>query len=71
MFILNGVVRRLLDKKTFGNPDVSRYISQNFYAVKFNAEGNEEIFFMIKNFLIQIIIQIEKVEIQPMISPSF
>ena len=28
---------RLLDKKTFGNPDVSRYISQNFYAVKLNA----------------------------------
>ena len=35
---------RLLDKKNF-NPDVSRYISQNFYAVKFNAEGNEEIIF--------------------------
>ena len=32
---------RLLDKKTFGNPDVSRYISQNFYAVKFNAEGED------------------------------
>ncbi len=41
---------RLLDKKTFGNPDVSRYISQNFYAVKFNAEGNEEIFFYDKKF---------------------
>ena len=37
---------RLLDKKTFGNPDVSRYISQNFYAVKFNAEGNSEFFFL-------------------------
>ena len=24
---------RLLDKKTFGNPDVSRYISQNFVPV--------------------------------------
>ena len=41
---------RLLDKKTFGNPDVSRYISQNFYAVKFNAEGNEEILFYNKKF---------------------
>ena len=41
---------RLLDKKTFGNPDVSRYISQNFYAVKFNAEGNEEIIFYDKKF---------------------
>ena len=62
---------RLLDKKTFGNPDVSGYISQNFYAVKFNAEGDEEIFFMIKVFQIQITIQTEKVEIQLMISPSF
>ena len=41
---------RLLDKKTFGNPDVSRYITQNFYAVKFNAEGNEEIIFYDKKF---------------------
>ena len=41
---------RLLDKKTFGNFDVSRYISQNFYAVKFNAEGEEEIFFYDKKF---------------------
>ena len=41
---------RLLDKKTFGNPDVSSYISQNFYAVKFNAEGNEEIIFYDKKF---------------------
>ena len=35
---------KFLDKKTFGNPDVARYISQNFYAVKFNAEGDENIF---------------------------
>ena len=41
---------RLLDKKTFGNPDVSRYITQNFYAVKFNAEGDEEIFFYDKKY---------------------
>ena len=41
---------RLLDKKTFGNLDVSRYISQNYYAVKFNAEGDEEIFFYDKKF---------------------
>ena len=37
---------RLLDKKTFGNPDVSRYISQNFYAVKFNAEGERRNIFL-------------------------
>lgn len=36
---------KLLDKKTFGNRDVARYISEYYYAVKFNAEGNEEIAF--------------------------
>lgn len=34
---------KLLDKNTFQNPDVSRYIIENYYAVKFNAEGLEEI----------------------------
>ena len=33
---------KLLDKKTFANRDVARYISEHYYAVKFNAEGNEE-----------------------------
>lgn len=36
---------KLLDKKTFQNPDVSKYISEHYYAVKFNAEGQEEINF--------------------------
>ena len=36
---------KLLDKNTFQNPDVSRYISTHYYAVKFNAEGQEEINF--------------------------
>ena len=36
---------KLLDKNTFQNPDVSRYISEHFYAVKFNAEGNDVIKF--------------------------
>jgi thioredoxin-related protein len=34
---------KMLDKNTFQNPDVAKYINQNFYAVKFNAEGNERI----------------------------
>ena len=34
---------KLLDKNTFGNPDVSAYINENYYAVKFNAEGNQTI----------------------------
>ena len=45
---------KLLDKNTFQNPDVSRYISEHFYAVKFNAEGTEEITFIIKNLQTQI-----------------
>jgi len=30
---------KLMDKKTFSNTDVINYINENFYAVKFNAEG--------------------------------
>jgi thioredoxin-related protein len=41
---------KLLDKNTFQNPDVSRYISEHFYAVKFNAEGQEVINFFDQTF---------------------
>ena len=34
---------KLLDKNTFGNPAVAAFINKNYYAVKFNAEGTEEI----------------------------
>lgn len=34
---------KLMDKKTFQNPYVAAYVSENYYAVKFNAEGNETI----------------------------
>jgi len=34
---------KLLDKKTFHNEDVVSYVNKNYYAVKFNAEGNENI----------------------------
>ncbi len=34
---------KMLDKNTFQNPDVSKYVNDNYYAVKFNAEGNEVI----------------------------
>ena len=34
---------KLLDKKTFHNEDVVTYVNANYYAVKFNAEGTEEI----------------------------
>ncbi|MFL1894174.1 thioredoxin family protein [Aquimarina sp. 2-A2] len=34
---------KLLDKKTFHNKDVVAYVNKNYYPVKFNAEGTEEI----------------------------
>lgn len=34
---------KMLDKNTFQNPDVAKYVNENYYAVKFNAEGNETI----------------------------
>jgi len=34
---------KMLDKMTFHNPDVVKYVNENYYAVKFNAEGNENI----------------------------
>ena len=34
---------KLLDKNTFGDKDVAKFINKNYYPVKFNAEGPEEI----------------------------
>ena len=34
---------KLLDKNTFQNPDVVAFVNANYYAVKFNAEGDENI----------------------------
>lgn len=31
---------KMLDRNTFKNKDVANYINENFYAVKFNAEGD-------------------------------
>ncbi len=32
---------KVMDRNTFQNTDVANYISEHYYAVKFNAEGNE------------------------------
>ena len=32
---------KMLDKNTFQNKEVADYVNKNFYAVKFNAEGND------------------------------
>ncbi|MCF6306527.1 MAG: thioredoxin family protein [Flavobacteriaceae bacterium] len=34
---------KLLDKNTFQNNTVAKFVNDNYYAVKFNAEGTEEI----------------------------
>jgi len=36
---------KMLDRDTFSNKDVIDFINKNYYAVKFNAEGTEEITF--------------------------
>lgn len=36
---------KILDVRTFQNPDVAAYINKHYYAVKFNAEGKEVIQF--------------------------
>jgi len=34
---------KMLDKNTFQTKEISDYINANYYAVKFNAEGNSEV----------------------------
>lgn len=34
---------KMMDRNTFTNKDVIQFINDNYYAVKFNAEGTEEI----------------------------
>jgi thioredoxin-related protein len=41
---------KLMDKNTFQNPDVAQYLNNNFYAVKFNAEGNTKVSFKGREF---------------------
>lgn len=37
---------KVMDKKTFTNPQVIKYINKNFYAVKFDAEQTDSVHFM-------------------------
>jgi len=41
---------KLLDKNTFQNKDVAAYINENYYAVKFNGEGNSTVTYADKTF---------------------
>ncbi|TYB79199.1 thioredoxin family protein [Bizionia myxarmorum] len=41
---------KMLDKNTFQNKDVADYVNKYFYAVKFNAEGNDVVNFNGKTY---------------------
>jgi thioredoxin-related protein len=41
---------KLLDKKTFHNKDVVAFVNENYYAVKFNGEGNESVNYKGKSY---------------------
>jgi thioredoxin-related protein len=41
---------KMLDKNTFSNAEVAAFISKNYYAVKFNGEGNSEVTFKGKSY---------------------
>ena len=41
---------KLLDRNTFTHPDLAAFVNANYYPVKFNAEGNEEINYKEKSF---------------------
>ncbi|WP_422107312.1 thioredoxin family protein [Winogradskyella sp.] len=41
---------KLLDKNTFHNEDVVDYINEHYYAVKFNAEGNDSVTYKDQTF---------------------
>ncbi|SEQ03847.1 Thioredoxin-related protein [Hyunsoonleella jejuensis] len=41
---------KMLDKNTFHNADVVEYVNKNFYAVKFNGEGNDVVTYKDKTF---------------------
>ncbi|WP_179321000.1 thioredoxin family protein [Winogradskyella helgolandensis] len=41
---------KMLDKNTFANADVAAYVNEHYYAVKFNAEGNDEVTYKDQTF---------------------
>jgi thioredoxin-related protein len=43
---------KVMDKKTFSNPNVIQYMNENFYAIKFNSEKDDNITFQGKLYKI-------------------
>lgn len=44
---------KVMDKKTFSDPQVIKYMNDNFYAVKFNSERDDSIKFRDKVYIIK------------------
>ena len=41
---------KLMDRKTYGNSIITDYINEHFYAVKFEADGSENVSYLGKKF---------------------
>ncbi|NAW50735.1 thioredoxin fold domain-containing protein [Elizabethkingia argentiflava] len=41
---------KMMDQQTYSHPFIYKFINENFYSVKFNAEGNDKFFFGGRNF---------------------
>jgi thioredoxin-related protein len=41
---------KVMDKKTYSNPEIIKYVNEKFYAVKFDAEQKESVMFMGKTY---------------------
>src|SRR5690606_19647178 len=41
---------KVMDKKTFANKELARYVNKHYYAVKFNAESRTPVTFMGRNY---------------------
>jgi thioredoxin-related protein len=44
---------KVMDKKTFSNPDVIKYMNEHFYSIKFNSEKDDSIRLLDKLYIIQ------------------
>ena len=42
---------KVMDKETFGHPVIAKYINENFYPVKFNAESADPVIFAGKTYV--------------------
>ncbi|MGL4364125.1 MAG: thioredoxin family protein [Bacteroidales bacterium] len=42
---------KVYDRETFSNPTIAKYMNQHYYAVKFNAEGQDTVHFRGQTFV--------------------